>query len=94
MRPRWTPEAAADLEIADYLREHRPELTRSTARRLYDSVNSLKISPLCGRPGRMGGTRELILAPLPYIVVYRVASGAIEVLHIDHSAGSPRESLS
>jgi plasmid stabilization system protein ParE len=39
-----------------------------------------------GRGGRIGGTRELVLAPLPYIVVYRVKTDAVEIVRIYHSA--------
>jgi toxin ParE1/3/4 len=36
--------------------------------------------------GREDGTRELVLTPLPYIVVYRVREDAIEILHVYHGA--------
>jgi plasmid stabilization system protein ParE len=42
--------------------------------------------PNRGRPGREDKTRELITAPLPYIVVYRVKSDSVEILHIHHGA--------
>jgi plasmid stabilization system protein ParE len=32
------------------------------------------------------GTRELVLAPLPYIVVYRILKGAVEVARVLHGA--------
>ncbi len=36
--------------------------------------------------GREEDTRELVLSPLPYIVVYRVKDSAVEILHIYHGA--------
>ena len=89
MRLRWTPAAAQDLEqIHDYLTEHQPQLAQSTIRELYEAVRSLRNSPRRGRLGREGGTRELILGRLPYIVAYRVAQEDIEILHIFHTARS------
>jgi toxin ParE1/3/4 len=87
MRIRWTLAAAADLEhIKDYLSEHYPHLAQSTVLELYETIPSLKVSPHRGRIGREGGTRELVLTRLPYIVAYRVKEQDIEVLHIYHAA--------
>jgi toxin ParE1/3/4 len=87
MRIRWTPAAAADLEqIKHYLTEHMPELAESTVLRLYASIRSLKAMPKRGRTGRAIGTRELVLTPLPYIVVYRIKGDAVEILHLHHGA--------
>ena len=87
MRIRWTPAAAADLEqINSYLTERLPNLRRSTMLRIYDSVQSLRRMPNKGRLGREAGTRELVLAPLPYIVAYRVKGDEIAILHVHHGA--------
>lgn len=87
MRIRWTAPAADDLEhIKDYLQEHYPHFAQSTILRIYESIRSLKNSPRRGRLGRRSGTRELVLTPLPYIVVYRIKDETVEVLHIRHGA--------
>jgi toxin ParE1/3/4 len=87
MRIRWTLAAAEDLEhIKSYLTGHFPEVAQSTVIELYGAIRSLKLSPLRGRPGREDGTRELVLARLPYVVVYRMKEQAIEVLRIFHGA--------
>jgi toxin ParE1/3/4 len=39
-----------------------------------------------GRPGRVPGTRELVIAHMPYIVPYRVRGEAIQILRVYHSA--------
>ncbi|HEY9127724.1 MAG TPA: type II toxin-antitoxin system RelE/ParE family toxin [Acidobacteriaceae bacterium] len=70
MRIRWTTPAADDLEaIKAYLDIHYPSFSKQTIRKLYDSVRSLKTMPERGRPGMRAGTRELVVHPLPYIVV-------------------------
>lgn len=87
MRIRWTAPAAADLEqIKTYLDEHYPHLSHRTVRIIYESIRGLKAMPNRGRLGLRSGTRELILRPLPYLVVYRVKDDAIEVLHILHGS--------
>ena len=86
-RIRWTPAAAADLEeIRNYLAEHMAHLMASTVLSVYNSIRSLKNMPNRDRLGREIGTRELVLAPLPYIVVYRVNGDAVEILHIHHGS--------
>jgi toxin ParE1/3/4 len=39
-----------------------------------------------GRPGRVPGTRELVVAGTPYIVAYRVTASRVDVLAIIHAA--------
>ena len=83
----WTRSANADLAaIADYLIEQTPLHAPRLVRDLYQSPEILQQFPMCGRPGRVTGTRELVLAPLPYVVIYRVGRDAIEIIRILHGA--------
>jgi toxin ParE1/3/4 len=87
MRVRWTLPAADDLEgIKDYLVKHYPRFAEPTVRAIYRRIRSLKAAPYRGRPGHRSGTRELPLAPLPYVVVYSVKPDAVEILHIYHGS--------
>jgi toxin ParE1/3/4 len=84
---RWSPAAANDLEeISNYLHLHHPSFAIPTIRRLYDSARSLKQFPFAGRPGRKPGTRELVLAPLPYLLIYAVDEDVVHVLRFLHTA--------
>ncbi len=84
---RWTPEAAADLEqIANYLFEKAPERAGDLVQRLYGAAGALLTFPYRGRPGKKPGTRELVLFPLPYLVVYRITGAVTEILRIRHGA--------
>jgi toxin ParE1/3/4 len=47
-------------------------------RTIYESPRQLLTFPALGRPGKVEGTRELVLAPLPYVLVY-VFDG--EIIH-------------
>jgi addiction module RelE/StbE family toxin len=69
---RWTSKAATDLErIADYLFEQTPDHAPELVQALYEASSRLLTFPQGGRPGKKKGTRELVLSPLPYVVVYR-----------------------
>jgi toxin ParE1/3/4 len=87
MRIRWTPPAAADLQsISDYLKEHHPQYRQPTMRKLYEKIRALTDAPYLGRPGRIEGTRELLFPPMPYIAVYRVHEGSIEIWRVFHTS--------
>jgi toxin ParE1/3/4 len=87
MRIRWTVPAAEDLEgIKNYLVKHYPQFAETTVRTIYERIHALKGALNRGRPGHRSGTRELTLAPLPYIVVYSVKAEDVEILHIYHGA--------
>jgi len=72
--------------IADYLKKHHPSLTQPTIHKLYDAANSLKQLPNRGRAGREEGTRELVIAPLPYIIVYQVDDEVVHILRLLHAS--------
>jgi toxin ParE1/3/4 len=87
MKLRWTEEAVGDLErIAEYLFEHTPDGAARLVRALYDSLTALLTFPNRGRPGKKEGTRELVMSPLPYVVVYTVRGDAVHVVRILHGA--------
>jgi toxin ParE1/3/4 len=82
-----TQEAAADLErIAHYLFEHTPERAERFVRVLYEAPAALLMFPNRGRLGKKEGTRELVMSPLPYIVVYTLRGDTIFVVRILHGA--------
>ncbi|HEY2392148.1 MAG TPA: type II toxin-antitoxin system RelE/ParE family toxin [Candidatus Angelobacter sp.] len=53
---------------------------------LRGSVEQLKTFPNSGRPGRVEGTRELPLARLPFLVVYRAKTDVVELARLLHGA--------
>jgi toxin ParE1/3/4 len=84
---RWSPEAYEDLAaIGRRIRQDDPAAALRTVTTIYNSAAALKKFPNRGRKGRVEGTRELPLPPLPFIVVYRVLSEAVEITNIIHGA--------
>ena len=87
MQLRCTEEAANDLEpIADHFLLHAPDRAPELTWRVYDAPTSLLTFPNRGRPGKREGTWELVLAPLPYVVVYTVRGDVVFVVRILHRA--------
>ena len=87
MQLRWTEQAADDLEaITNYLFENAPEHAERIVRTIYNAPPSLLEFPYRGRPGKKEGTRELVLLPLPYVVVYQARADTIHIVRILHAA--------
>lgn len=88
MRINWTDEASSDLdEIELYIAAAgRPQAAVKTVLRILKTVKQLSEYPALGRPGRIQGTRELIVSGLPYIIPYRMKNGVIEILRVFHTS--------
>jgi toxin ParE1/3/4 len=63
-----------------------PAAAQRIAENIYESAGSLKSFPNKGRAGRVEGTRELALPPLPFVVVYRIVEDIVEIANIIHGA--------
>ena len=63
------------------------------ATKIHDAVAHLVDHPAMGRPGRIPGTRELIVPGLPYIVPYRIRGEVVEILSVFHAARKWPESF-
>ncbi|HXK01712.1 MAG TPA: type II toxin-antitoxin system RelE/ParE family toxin [Verrucomicrobiae bacterium] len=88
MKIRWSPDAAADLaRIVAYIKKDNRSAAQRTARIIFDQAAALAHSPRIGRQGRIPGTRELPVPPLPFILVYRILEQeAIEIAAVVHGA--------
>lgn len=88
MRLRWTRRAERDLdEIAGYIGQDSAAAAARVILELIDQVESLLPKhPALGRPGRVPGTRELVIGELPYIVPYRIRDTDIEILRVLHTS--------
>ena len=88
MRLRWTKLADRDLdEIAAYIGQDSPVAAARVMLELIDQTEaSLSRHVALGRPGRVVGTRELVVRGLPYIIPYRVRDNCIEILRVLHTS--------
>jgi addiction module RelE/StbE family toxin len=86
-RLRWLSIALDDLEQAvEYLAQYNLSAAHNLANRIYDAVKILEENPEAGRPGRVAGTRELVVSGTSYIVPYRIRDGEIQLLRVLHGA--------
>lgn len=89
MRLLWLDDAETDLEaIVEYLSERNPEAALQARDAVRQLVGLLADQPALGRPGRVAGTRELVIARTPYIVAYSVdvRSDTVIILRVLHGA--------
>jgi toxin ParE1/3/4 len=88
MNPIWSPEAIADLAaLRAYIAQDDPAAAQRVALLIILNIETLlSNSPEIGRPGRVPGTRELVIPKTPYIVPYRVVGHTIQVLRVFHGA--------
>ena len=83
----WRPIALEDLEQArQYVAEHNPRAADRQWGRILTAVERLAVLPGIGRPGRVEGTRELVVPRMPYIVAYTVIGNEVMILSIIHSS--------
>lgn len=87
MRVKWLRRALLNLDHeANYIAQDNPRAAAEFVLHLRDSALMLGEQPNLGRPGRIPGTRELVVANLPYILPYRVRSDGVEILRVFHTS--------
>lgn len=84
-RVRWTIRALRRLdEIGAHIQKDNPDAAERVVVRIMSAVDLLADFPATGRVGRINGTREVVLADIPYIIPYRVGQD-IEILSVMHA---------
>lgn len=87
MRVRWLRKALRNLDDeAGYIAADSLTAAQLVVQRVLDAVSILPEQPGLGRPGRVPGTRELVVLQTPYIVPYRVRGEVIEILRVFHTS--------
>jgi toxin ParE1/3/4 len=80
----WTGLAVNDVEAhVNYLSQFNELAARELAISLFTAGDSLSAMPNRGRPGRIGGTRELV-ALYPYVIVYEVRLESVVIQRVWH----------
>jgi toxin ParE1/3/4 len=88
MKVVWTRRATRHLQAAYqyWAREKSVPAAEAMLDRTFSAVDLLTNNPELGRKGRVPGTRELVLSPLPFLLAYRSRYGIIEILAVLHGA--------
>jgi len=87
VRVKWLRAARANLiAVSKYIGQDNPDAAASTVAAIVKAVETLERFPALGRPGRISGTRELVVPGTPYIVPYRVRGDVVQLIRVFHAA--------
>ena len=71
-----------------YIRQHIEKDSKQNAAlvasRILEAVDLIQNHPEIGRPGRVVGTRELVVPQTPYVIPYRVRRERLELIAVFH----------
>ena len=74
------------MAIAEYIAQRNQTAAYAVEEAIRQQVGRLAEHPRSGRPGRVKGTRELVVSGTRYIVAYRVAGEVVMILRVLHGA--------
>lgn len=92
MRVRWLRTALKNLDDEATLittapiATDNPQPAREVIARITRTVELLGGQPALGRPGRVPGTRELVIPGTRYLVPYRARQDSVEILRLFRTA--------
>jgi plasmid stabilization system protein ParE len=87
MRVRWLRKALLNLDDeAGFIAADDPQAARLLVERVLAAVDALREQPGMGRPGRVPGTRELVVTRTRFIAPYRVRGEGVEILRVLHTS--------
>lgn len=70
---KWTKQAIADVDkIYDFIAANNPRAASAIVDRIDQAITSLTTHPKLGRPGRVAGSRELVVPRSRFIIAYRL----------------------
>ena len=87
MKVVWFESAIQDLVcVRQYISQDNPMAARNVVAKIGEAVSMLTTHPGIGRPGRVTGTKEMVVDQTQYILPYRVRDNRIEILRVLHSS--------
>jgi plasmid stabilization system protein ParE len=85
MRIFWSLRAIRHLEhLRNFIASDSEQSAALVAGRILKAVDLLEDHQEMGRPGRVLGTRELVIPDTPYIIPYRVKGERLELIAVFH----------
>lgn len=80
---RWLHLALSDLdELIGFIAKDNPKAANKVAERIWETTRMLSDHPAMGKPGRVPGTREMVVPGTSYIVPYRVVANDVQILRV------------
>lgn len=85
MRIVWSRRAVRHLTaLRHHIARDNPAAAHGIAERILQAVELLEAHSQLGRPGRVLGTRELVVPGTPYLMPYRVRGEKLEIIAVFH----------
>ena len=69
-----------------YIARDSPRTARLVRDRIKEAVRRLGLHPESGRPGRVDGTRELVIPHTAHIAAYRISGRTLEIIAFIHES--------
>jgi toxin ParE1/3/4 len=69
-----------------HVAERNPQAALDMANAIRVATDRLVNFPRIGRPGRVPGTRELVVPRTPFIVIYEIKGDTVRIFRVLHSA--------
>lgn len=83
----WSASARAEMRAAfAFIARENPTAARRVLGAIRAAASKLVLFPMLGRPGRVAGSRELVIARTPYVAAYCVRGDAVVIVHVFHGA--------
>jgi toxin ParE1/3/4 len=87
VRVEWLPAAKENRESQlDYIGERDPGAAIAMGDAIEAAFRNLADYPQIGRPGRVPGSRELVVGGTPFIIAYCLEPDSIVILRLMHGA--------
>jgi len=81
----WSRRAIRNfIELREYIEKDSEQNAVLVAGRILKAVDLLQTHPELGRPGRVLGTRELVVPDTPYIIPYRIRRERLQLIALIH----------
>ena len=95
MEIKWLRRALQNLDSeATHIAKANPAAAQMVVQSIHHAVSQLSENPALGHPGRIDGTRELVVPDTRHIVPYRVVPrlNRVEILRVFHTSRKLPES--
>ncbi len=87
MKVSWLSDALNELDrVYEYVASENPQAAKAIFQKIQAAATHLSRFPEIGRPGHVQGTREVVVADAPYVIVYRLVADRIEILCVLHTS--------
>ena len=94
MKLEWSPFAIEDrMAIFAFLETENPRAAVRVDEAIRTQTRRLLQFPESGRPGRIAGTRELVVSGLPYVMAYLTFVDTVRILRVLHGSQQWPEEL-